>query len=289
MAEPNTPDPLPTDAGRNERAHWIERAVGLAVAVWVVALISFLILADRQFNDASVFFLKILLSFSMAILVATSAGFVNLAFNIPGMAIRAGGAIAVFIFVFTQSPAVPALKLNPKIEMNNINGMDFRSIEAPDNVAFGSSPVAVTVPLEMKNIAVNSRSGTWKRSVVKMSLGGKDASFESFYFVTLLPGVAGTWLSSGQLSAAKATDLREGETFSQEVMHLSQQGPTWKSFLEYLTEEKQPIIVSILADIDGGWEKRTCRFDPKRYAPAIARNLQDYKRLSGYVSVRCET
>ncbi|MDD1498999.1 hypothetical protein PVA19_11305 [Agrobacterium sp. CNPSo 3708] len=289
MADPhnNPPDPSPNDT-RIEKAHWLERAVSLGVAVWIVALVSFLILSQREYDDTSVYFLKILLSFSMAVLVATSAGFINLAFNVPGMAIRAGGAIAVFIFVFTQSPAVPALKLNPKIEMNNITGMDFRSLEAPDNPKFGTSPVAVTVPLGFKNVADKSRNGTWKRSTVKIQMYGKDVTFDSFYFVKLLPGVGGTWLSSGQLSEAKATDLIEGQSFTQEIMHLSQSGPTWGSFLSYLAEQKDPITVSVSAEVDGGWQSRACKFDPTKYAPALAKTVAEYKRLAGYVSVICE-
>ncbi|HEV7254994.1 MAG TPA: hypothetical protein VGN97_18065 [Mesorhizobium sp.] len=286
---PRAPDTLPNPREGTGHSHWVERAVALTVAVWVVVLISFLILSQRPWDPTGVFFLKILLSFSMAVLAATSPGFVNLSFNLAGLAVRAGGAIAVFIFVFTQAPAVPALGLDePKIEMNDIRTMDFRSLAGPGAEEMNASPVAVTVPVEVKKVAPASRTGTLKGSTVSFRFGDKDLAYQWEYFVTLLPGVGGTWLSSRELEPARATDLAPGATFSQEVMHLAQEGPSWLDFVEHLRAASAPMEVSVQADVDGGVQVKTCRFTPSRYRGAIEALESRQKRLPGYVSVRCE-
>jgi hypothetical protein len=56
---------------RQAPAYKYERAIATFVAVWVIGLISYLILSNRPFDEPRIYFLKILLSLSIAIIVAT--------------------------------------------------------------------------------------------------------------------------------------------------------------------------------------------------------------------------
>jgi hypothetical protein len=87
-----------------------ERIIASSVAVWVIALASYLIVVDRKLDLTQVYFLKILLSLSVAVLVATLPGFIELKYNLLGMTVRGAGGAAAFVFVYLASPGVPALR-----------------------------------------------------------------------------------------------------------------------------------------------------------------------------------
>jgi hypothetical protein len=77
---------------------------------WVISLTSYMIFQERALSMESMYLLKILLSLSGAVMLATLPGFFDIGYNVGGLSIRAAGGAAAFVFIYTQSPHVPAFK-----------------------------------------------------------------------------------------------------------------------------------------------------------------------------------
>jgi hypothetical protein len=62
---------------------------------------------DRALSQESMYFLKILLALSGAVMLATLPGFFDISYGVGGLTIRAAGGAAAFVFIYTQSPNIP--------------------------------------------------------------------------------------------------------------------------------------------------------------------------------------
>ena len=111
---PNSPDYSP--------ATW-EKAVSVSVSVAIVALVSYLVIRNEPFAEPQLAALvRTLLSLAIAVLGGTIPGFLKVDLSTKGIAIRAAGALALFVITYFFSPAlapslnsdrIPPLK-NPK-------------------------------------------------------------------------------------------------------------------------------------------------------------------------------
>jgi hypothetical protein len=94
---------------RDERyrpALW-ERVLAYIAAFVALGLVAFVVIRNEPFASAQIAaFLKTVLSLSVAILGATIPGFLHLNWTAGGMAIRAGGALALFLVTYLFSPEV---------------------------------------------------------------------------------------------------------------------------------------------------------------------------------------
>ena len=91
-------------------AYRAERIIASLVMAWILCLTSYMIFQDKALSEASMYFLKILLSLSGAVMLATLPGFFDINYGVGGLSIRAAGGAAAFVFIYTQSPHIPALK-----------------------------------------------------------------------------------------------------------------------------------------------------------------------------------
>lgn len=74
-------------------ARW-EKITSYAMAIWIVALVSYLLIRNQRFEDPNLAVgMRILLSLSTAILGAVIPGFLHVDMQGKGLAIRAGGAL----------------------------------------------------------------------------------------------------------------------------------------------------------------------------------------------------
>ncbi len=90
-----------------------ERVIASLVMAWVIILTTYMIFQDHELSQSSMYFLKIILSLSGAVMLATLPGFLDINYNIGGFSVRAAGGAAAFVFIYTQSPNLPVLKLDP--------------------------------------------------------------------------------------------------------------------------------------------------------------------------------
>lgn len=83
----------------------LDRIGALLAALVVVGLAVFLLVRNEAIADPRLFFvLRVVLSFSMAVLGATIPGFLHLKWTGGGLAVRAGGALALFALTFMYTP-----------------------------------------------------------------------------------------------------------------------------------------------------------------------------------------
>jgi hypothetical protein len=247
-----------------------ERIVAVVVAVWIIALVSWLILQSTPMREDQIYFLKILLALSVAVFLASLPGYLNLKYDIGGLAVRAGGALAAFIFVYTQAPNVPQLHLQPPpavMSFDRIPVLDFRALDGPDPGAAAESPVAITVPLAGKNMLDGSFSGTIKGLTLSFDLGGNARKYDWYYFVTLTPGTGGSWISSEDVKPAAPIDVKAGSSFYQEVMTLSARKFTWSEFLAAYLTQTAPLKIDIVVRWDDKEDRLSCTIaNPSRLA-----------------------
>ena len=82
-----------------------DRIAATCAALVIVSLAVFLLIRNQEIADPRLFFaLRLVLSLSAAILGATIPGFLELSWSGRGAAIRAGGALALFVLTFLFTP-----------------------------------------------------------------------------------------------------------------------------------------------------------------------------------------
>jgi hypothetical protein len=113
-----------------------EKITVVAVAVGIVLLVGWLVIRNQPFADPNlVVILRIIISLAVSVLGATVPGFLQVGWEGPGIAIRAGGALALFIVTFVLSPGV--IKEKPRSTTVRIQASDQKyhiirgAIEAP--------------------------------------------------------------------------------------------------------------------------------------------------------------
>jgi hypothetical protein len=100
-------DTEPKPQGPVKPAYRTERIIASLVMAWVIVLTSYMLFQDRVLSMESMYFLKILLSLSGAVMLATLPGFFDISYGVSGLTIRAAGGAAAFVFIYTQSPNLP--------------------------------------------------------------------------------------------------------------------------------------------------------------------------------------
>ncbi len=104
----------PEDIGRTDLQYYkTERIIASATVAWVVILTTYMIFQNGELSYTSVYFLKIILSLSGAVMLATLPGFFDISYTLSGFSVRAAGGAAAFVFIYTQSPNIPAMNAQP--------------------------------------------------------------------------------------------------------------------------------------------------------------------------------
>jgi hypothetical protein len=86
-----------------------ERVIASLTMAWVIILTTYMIFQDHALSHTSIYFLKIILALSGAVMLATLPGFFDVNYSIGGFSVRAAGGAAAFVFIYTQSPNLPTL------------------------------------------------------------------------------------------------------------------------------------------------------------------------------------
>lgn len=111
---------------RTEDQYKLERRVALFTGVAVVLFVLYLVFRNEPFADPNlVVIVRIVLSLAIGTVGATIPGFLHVQYNAAGFALRAAGALALFVISFFGTPEVQALGLKP-IEVSYQREMDVR-------------------------------------------------------------------------------------------------------------------------------------------------------------------
>jgi hypothetical protein len=91
--------------GSREQRLQYERVAATSSALVILGLAVFLLVRNEEISDPRLFFaLRLLLSFGTAVLGATIPGLLTIGWSSSGIAIRAGGALALFALTFLYTP-----------------------------------------------------------------------------------------------------------------------------------------------------------------------------------------
>jgi len=94
-----------TRAKASQEALPFDRVAAIGAALVIVALAVFLLIRNQPIADPRLFLmLRVVISFSAATLGATIPGFLELGWRGQGLAVRAGGALALFVLTFAYTP-----------------------------------------------------------------------------------------------------------------------------------------------------------------------------------------
>jgi hypothetical protein len=100
-----TSQAAPQSVGRNQPTNSFDRIAAIFAALVIVGLAVFLLIRNQPIADPRLFLvLRVIISFSAAVLGATIPGFLELGWRGRGLAIRAGGALALFVLTFVYTP-----------------------------------------------------------------------------------------------------------------------------------------------------------------------------------------
>lgn len=84
-----------------------EKVLAYFSAIFIIILSSYLVIRNEPFSDANlVVIVRVNLAIAIAILGATIPGFLHIDWKVRGVAIRAGGALGLFIFAYWYTPDV---------------------------------------------------------------------------------------------------------------------------------------------------------------------------------------
>jgi hypothetical protein len=117
-----------------------DRVAATLAALVVVGLAVFLLVRNEPIADPKLFFvMRVVMSFSAATLGATIPGFLDIRWTGSGLAIRAGGALALFVLTFVYTPDVLSDQGGkPPIIVNAPGGVGAQSITG--------SPITINPP-----------------------------------------------------------------------------------------------------------------------------------------------
>ncbi len=128
------------NASSSHGAPLFERIAATGAALVIVGLVVFLLIRNEPIADPRLFLaLRVILSLGAAVLGATVPGFLEVGWSGSGLAIRAGGALALFLLTFLYTP---------DLALTHDQGGQ-TTISAPGGVAGGkivNSPITINPP-----------------------------------------------------------------------------------------------------------------------------------------------
>ncbi|HTR15067.1 MAG TPA: hypothetical protein VMI72_17895 [Roseiarcus sp.] len=117
-----------------------ERIAATCAALVIIGLVVFLLIRNQAIADPRLFLaLRVVLSLGAAVLGATIPGFLEVGWTGSGLAIRAGGALALFLLTFLYTPDL--------VTSTDQSGQTI--INAPGGVGAGkieNSPITINPP-----------------------------------------------------------------------------------------------------------------------------------------------
>lgn len=140
------PNMYDSDTVNYNPALW-EKIVAATVAVLTFMLVGWLVIRNRPFTDPNlVVLLRIVLSVATAVLGATIPGFLRLDWKGKGLAIRAGGACALFVISYVWSPTViqPPPPPPPPLTSDEISTVRAQGFHYAAQIRGGLGPLAAS-------------------------------------------------------------------------------------------------------------------------------------------------
>lgn len=268
-----------------------ERRVILFTGVGIIFLVAYLLLRGEPIADTTLAqSLRIMLALAVAVLGGGVVGeSLKLKFNGTGFAIRATGAAALFVICFFGAPKIEQLKLSTAdVRVEKIKQIDFRSQASPakdDETRLGS-PIYITVPISLSNLAQPALSAFVRNTKVHFRLSEKDYTYDWLKFVNMQDEDYGHWL--GRAIDASIFQVESGKAEYREILHSNDTALTWEDFLNAIkTTTNQNLKIEITLDIDNMETKTTCSVAISEWKNKIQEFTSKQGRIPGRVTMPC--
>jgi hypothetical protein len=267
-----------------------ERIIALVAACFILIFVMALIWRNQPFATPDLArAMRIILSLGVGVLGGTIPGFLNLEYNLQGLAVRAGGALALFALTFFGSPAVEPLHLQaPKIVVSDIPQIDFRTRAGPDKPDDErlDAEAVVTVAISVRNIEEPSRSGFLDTTRVDVPIDGTRTQFSWRYFVNMHEEAFGLWLAIQ--SDATPQPLKAGDVLGKEILHTSVKGIKWRDILDSFKKDAMRYETAYVHLIFGTDDYvKPCQYDVQKWQREIERFTKQTGRVPGRVTADC--
>jgi len=252
----------------SEKSGIIERAFAIAWASIIFAFVIFLVLRNQPIDPNYYGWVRILLSFAIAVLGATIPGFLDVEWKGAGLVIRAAGALALFVITFFGTPKVlpsaPPLKDAEVGVLIKPSVVDFRTSEKERLAA----PVVLTIPLQYENKAQAAKTAKIEQETAAVHLPSGTLFFSWKYFVNQNPENVDKWL--GIVGGASPDTILSGGIVKHETLFENKEKTTWQSFLEQLDGIKHDYLTIVVSSTVTGQEIATiCQADMRRYRQQV--------------------
>jgi hypothetical protein len=280
-------------AATDEDRFKFERRVALLAGVVVVAFVLYLAQRNQAFADPNLaIMMRIVLSLSIGIVGATIPGFLHLEYNLGGFAVRAGGALALFVLTFFGTPEVSALNLklpDPQVSLLAPRVVDFRTEAAPTQSEDerGTAATVVTIPTGIRSTVEPARKATLSASQISFSLDATNYEFAWRYFVNMHPEQFGLWLAIQE--DAHTSPIEPGGSFFREILHEPTNTAPWADFVRRLLEtSEQSLTVKQSLVLEGVPRDTFCRVNLEKWRAEVKRFMEVNKILPGRITMNCE-
>jgi hypothetical protein len=165
----STPADIPVPAkqsGSGSPLYRMERVIASLTVAWVIILTTYMIFQNHELSHSSIYFLKIILSLSGGVMLATLPGFFDINYTIGGFSVRAAGGAAAFVFIYTQSPNLPALQAEERQAPPSIQ-QEKRDSGKSDRLSHnGGVPLFVGVNITPGNFAAAQASAIHNETTI---------------------------------------------------------------------------------------------------------------------------
>jgi len=244
--EPNQESHAPTS---------FERISAVIAAAACLGVLSFLLIRGEPFADPTLAAIaRTFMSLAAAIFGASIPGFLRVGWSGGGLAIRAGGALALFVLTYFGTPHVvpnsPPLS-PPKVNLEVPNVVDIRSFHGPtiEYDQMLEDDAIVIVRMTYANQEQPARNAFLSQEAVKISMGDFMHNFRWQYFVNIFPG-AGCWPCIKE--SVSTLDIPSGQAVAHETLFQSSTELTWQSFIdEFVGSTVDQAVFSLKVTIDG--------------------------------------
>lgn len=256
-----------------------EKIFALVWASIVLSAVLILVFRDKPLPNPNFYvWVRILLSFAIAIVGATIPGFLNVEWRAAGFGIRAAGALALFVITFFGTPHVltpPALPL-PEIELARPSKIDFRTELGPERSVGErlAAPLVLTVPMQYISKAEPAHSFVVLREEAEILLTSESRlRFSWRFFVNQNRENVGKWL--GVDHDATPTTISAGGTVYHETAFVQDDPRTmsWGRFLEQIENVGGDVLVHVTARGNAqisSEPQQTCRVDLETFRREVS-------------------
>lgn len=280
----------------------LERIIATVTGAAIIFFTMYLVGRNAPFASPDLArMMRIILSLGIGIIGGTIPGFLNVSYNGAGLAVRAGGALALFVITYFGSPNVDSLHLGePIVETSAAPQIDIRTIASPylaDDERLAANTV-ITVPLHVRNINSLGKPAFLERTEINFPINnGEGARFIWRYFVNMHEEARGAWLSIQ--SDALQQVIPAGGVWNGEVLHFPREDLAWTDVLKYFTEQNDAVGVAIISVIYSNAEKENdenyrehtitvnCTYDIKKWGDQVLRFQSITGKPPGRITMEC--